>query len=318
MRTPTVDLEGTWWGWDPESIDVPPLLPELPWHDNTGLWRVEDREALRRWEGDFVTSRDGQVIDRVLVTGKVIVRHEDVVIKRSWLQGTVVNETKSETGAPLVIHCDMGHGEAGDFKRNGTKAAVHVYRSNLFGLTDGAQTTPARGPVVFQNNFVHDLRYATDPTVNSGGGHNDGFKTDSKFDVEVDVIGNTFWSWTINNMTEKETATRSSGPNWTDNGDPLTSTGNTARDGTPANGLQNAGVMIAPEPVTIRVKGNLFRGHTYYQLNVQTDGFVEVTDNLFAVDEHVPDRAVVSGWSNIDVWERNADYATGEVIPARN
>ena len=38
----------------------------------------------------------------------------------------------------------------------------------------------------------------------------------------------------------------------------------------------------------------------------------------FDVDEHVRDRALVSGWSNIDVWERNVDYATGELIPARS
>lgn len=320
LTEPAVPAEPAepWWGWDPESTETPPLLPELPWHHNTGLWRAEDRDALELHDGDFTTSEDGQVIDRKLITGDVFVQHEDVVIKRSWLHGTVVNETKSKTGAPRVIHCDMGHGEAGDFKENGTKGAVHVYRSNLYGLTDGVQTTPARGTVVFQNNFVHDLRYATDPSVNSGGGHNDGFKTDSKFDIDVSVIGNTFWSWTMNNMTEKETATRSSGPNWTDNGDPITSTGNMARDGQPENGLQNAGVMIAYQPVTIRVHGNLFRGHTYYQLNVRTDGYVEVKDNLFAEDEHVADRAIVAGWSNIDVWEGNVNYKTGEVIPARD
>jgi hypothetical protein len=296
-----------WWGWDPESTDLPPLLPEFPWHDNTGVWRAEDRDSLRLHDGDFTTTSDGQVIDLMNITGGMLIKHDNVTVKRSWVHGRIENVSKTPV---RVIHCDMGDGKAGDYKSNGTKGVVHVYRSNLFGLTDGVQTRPATGLFIFQDNFVHDLRYATDPTVASGGGHNDGFKGDTD-DVIARIKHNTFWSWTMNNMTEQETATRSSGPNWTENGGPLTSTGNMARDGKPENGLQNAAVMLADRPsLQAYIDSNLFRGHTYYHININ-GGSVEVTNNMFSLDENVAGRRIVAGGSEIKVWSGNTNYATG-------
>lgn len=308
----SVPVSEYWWGWNPESIDKPPLLPEWPWYDNTGLWRAEDREALRLHEGDFQTSTDGEVIDRINITGDLIVRNENVTVKRSWLHGGVQNETDSPV---RIIYCDIGDGRVGDYKSNGNKGVVHVFRSNLFGLTDAFQTTASSGSFVVQDNFVHDLRYATDPSVPSGGGHNDGVKAESKFPTTILIRHNTFWSWTMNNMTEQETATRSSGPNWTDNGDPLTSTGNTARDGKPENGLQNSGVMIAPNQPMLKayIDNNLFRGHVYFYVNVQ-GGYVEVTNNKFATDEQVADRAIIAGRKNISVWSKNTEYQSGEQL----
>jgi hypothetical protein len=307
-----VPVGDDWWGWNPESADEPPLLPELPWHTNTGLWRAEDRDTLTVHDGDFTTTSDGQVIDRLDITGKLYVNHENVVVKRSWLRDRIENSTDSPV---RVIHCDIGDGKVGNYTSNGAKGVVQIYRSNVFGVSDGVQTTPSRGAFVLQDSFLHDYRYASDPRTPGGNVHNDGFKADSKFETTISIKHNTFWSWTMNNMTEEETATRSSGPNWTDHGDPLSSTGNTARDGTPENGLQNSAVMIADQPVVkVYIDGNLFRGHTYAHINVQA-GYVEVTNNMFAEDEHVRGRPLVSGRESIAVWSNNTNYETGEQIP---
>ncbi|MFP5345477.1 MAG: hypothetical protein ACLGIA_00385 [Actinomycetes bacterium] len=300
-----------WWGWNAESIDEPPLLPDLPWHDNTGVWRAEDRELLQRHEGDFRTTSDGQVIDRVDITGKLLVVHRNVTVKRSWVHGRVVNSTPS---AVRIIHCDLGSGEAGDYTGNAVKGLAQIYRANIFGVSDGVQTTPSLGAFVLQDSFLHDFRYASDPRTPKGNVHNDGFKADSKLEHTVLIKHNTFWAWTINNITEQETATRSSGPNWTDDGGPLESTGNTARDGRPENGLQNSGVMVAGEAaVKVYIDGNLFRGHAYSYINAQ-GGYVEVTNNRFASDEHVRGRKLLGG--EVDVWSGNTDFRTGAELTA--
>jgi hypothetical protein len=83
------------------------------------------------------------------------------------------------------------------------------------------------------------------------------------------------------------------------------------------HGLTNAGIMVqsvnTPNPNMV-VDGNLFRGDAYTYLNIQ-NGYVQVTNNLFAQDENVAGRNIVSGRTNIDVWSGNRDYKTGALIP---
>lgn len=300
-----------WWGWDPNSTNIPPLLPVLPWHNNTGVWRAEDRAALTVYSGSFTTSSNNQVIDRMEITGDLNVNNTGVIVKRSWVHGRIVNNTSSPVTA---IHIDLGDGKAGDYMHNGTKGDIHIYRSNIYGVTDGVMTTPGHD-FVLQDNFIHDLRYAHDSGQPGGNTHNDGFQVNSTGVTGI-VKHNTFWLWSMNNMTEKETATRDSGPNWTDKGDPLTSTGYSGGDGTPENGLVNSGIMVGASTTynpTLKIDSNLFRGHVYYYLNIQ-NGYIEVTNNLFAQDEYVSGRSIVAGRANIDVWSNNKNYKTSALI----
>ena len=131
------------------------------------------------------------------------------MVKRSWLHGRVINSTDSPV---RIIYCDLGDGRVGDYSQNAIKGVAHVYHSNFFGVADGVQTTPSRGEFILQDNFLHDFRYSHAARTPKWNQHNDGFKADSKFEHSVVIRHNTFWSWTMNNMTEQETATRSSGP----------------------------------------------------------------------------------------------------------
>jgi hypothetical protein len=293
---------------------VPPLLPSLPWSNNTGLWRSEDRAALSTVNGDFTTTKDGQVVDLMHVTGNLIVNNINVVVKRSWVEGRIYNEVSSPV---RVIYCDLGKGNPGDVSGTaGTRGTVQVYRSDIFGTVDGIMSAPAQGHVVLQDSFIHDLNYAQDPNQPGGNTHNDGFQVNSS-NLTIEIRHNTFYMWSMNNYSAHDTATRASGPRWTDKGGPLSSVGDTSRVASGDHGLTNAGIMVqsvnTPNPNMV-VDGNLFRGDAYTYLNIQ-NGYVQVTNNLFAQDENVAGRNIVSGRTNIDVWSGNRDYKTGTLIP---
>jgi 3-phytase len=309
---PAPSSDGTWWGWNPSSTSVPPLLPTLPFHNNTGLFRAEDRAALVTHNGDFTTSAQNQVIDRKNITGKLIVKHSGVVIKRSWVHGTIENATAYPVRA---IHIDLGDGKAGNYKGNGAKGSIHLYRSNVFGVTDGVMTTPGKDTVM-QDNFVHDLRFASDSTQSSGKTHNDGFQVNTVGTAKAVIKHNTFFMWSMNNHSEKETATRSSGPNWTDGGSALASKGYSGGSGKPEDGLVNAGIMIGYKQtgLTATIDGNLFRGHTYYDLNIAA-GNITVTNNVLSTKENVAGRKDVAGRSNIKTWSNNKSLETGALLP---
>ncbi|MFP5347468.1 MAG: hypothetical protein ACLGIA_10620, partial [Actinomycetes bacterium] len=154
---------------------------------------------------------------------------------------------------------------------------------------------------------------ASDSGQPGGNTHNDGFQVNTT-GVKAVIKHNTFWMWGMDNYTGKQTATRSSGPNWTDKGSPQTSTG-LGGTGKPADGLINSAIMVGSGTAwnpDLLIEGNLFRGHTYADINVQ-NGNIRVINNIFSQSENVKGRGDIAGRANIKTFTGNRTL-TGAAI----
>ncbi|HJR73768.1 MAG TPA: DUF4082 domain-containing protein [Luteimonas sp.] len=78
----------------PVSATTPPLgdtrnCPPFPAFPTQACTGVPAGRALTTINGDFSTSRDGQVIDGLLITGALIVRHHNITVSNSRIKGYV-------------------------------------------------------------------------------------------------------------------------------------------------------------------------------------------------------------------------------------
>jgi len=322
LTTTTATAAEPWWGWNPDTWDDPPLLPALPYWNNTGLWRAEDRVGLTPY-GDFTTSRTNQLVDRAHIRGNLDVKHAGFKIKRSLIEGTVRNYT---TSPYTLIHCDHGRAGSTPGKGNACRGNGRVLRCNGFGFLDYMMTNPGGGDFLPQDNFIHDMRYQPDSGQSGGYSHNDHFQINST-GVRATLRHNTFLCWTIDNFSSgaREACTRDSGVHWRDtNGTALGVAGvNTSRSANVRHGLMTSGALMGSgstfNPISWVVDGNLWRGLAYsYIICGGPVGRFEIVNNLFAEDENVSGRKIVGGKrgrAEVDLWTNNRNYKTGALIP---
>ena len=138
-----------------------------PGPNNTG---VRPGTTLTTYTGPTTISTAGTVIDSKLITGCIVIRANNVVIKNSRLQskGCFFNilSDNGNTGLQLTdVEIDGQGNTSGDSAING--GGFTCLRCNLHGTIDGAK---AQSNVVFQDSYIHDL-------TNTADSHNDGIQS---------------------------------------------------------------------------------------------------------------------------------------------
>lgn len=138
-----------------------------PGLNNTG---VRPGTTLTSYTGPTTISTAGTVIDSKLITGCIVIKANNVVIKNSRLQsrGCFFNilSDNDNTGMQLTdVEIDGQGNSTGDSAING--GGFTCLRCNLHGTIDGAK---AQSNVVFQDSYIHDL-------VNTADSHNDGIQS---------------------------------------------------------------------------------------------------------------------------------------------
>ena len=154
-----------------EAPTTTTTVPAIVWPDATNTGYVGAGLTLSDLtpSGTITTTADGQVIDRVNVTGKIVVKHRNVTIRRSRVAsggyqidnsastGLVVEDTElvgTTTSAPAALSSSKNY---------------TLRRVNVHGSIDGLKAT---GYVRIEHTWIHDQRKTStshnDAIQNSG------------------------------------------------------------------------------------------------------------------------------------------------------
>jgi hypothetical protein len=157
-----------------------PLLPSYPNAANTG---VPEGVTLKKHSGDWTITEPGTVIDGYDVSGIILVRANNVVIKNTRISGVgwwSVNISPGLTGV-VVQDCDItGQGSSGRSNSMGIMGAARIFRNDIRGVENGI--APREGALV-QDNYIHDL-------AAPGAPHYDGIQI-SGGDGNITLLHNT-------------------------------------------------------------------------------------------------------------------------------
>lgn len=179
------DLADAWLAEHPVTTTAPATtttalpVPAWEWPDATNTGWAGAGLALSDLtaSGTITTTADGQVIDRKNVAGKIVVRHRDVVIKRSKVAANGYQIDNS--GHPGLRADGTGHTVIEDTELVGTGTSAPaalassknyiLRRVNVYGSIDGLKAT---GNVRIEQSWVHDQRKTStshnDAIQNSG------------------------------------------------------------------------------------------------------------------------------------------------------
>lgn len=169
------DLADAWLAQNPTTTTEPPTttttVPPVLWPDASTTGYVGAGLALSDLtaSGSITTTADGQVIDRVNVTGRITVKHRNVTIRRSRVAssgyqidntaatGLIVEDTEligTSTAAPAALASGKNY---------------TLRRVNVWGSIDGVKAT---GNVRIEHTWIHDQRRTStshnDAIQNSG------------------------------------------------------------------------------------------------------------------------------------------------------
>jgi hypothetical protein len=231
---------------------------------------------LRTVTGDYHTKEDGEVVDRLDITGRLYVDHDDVKVKC-----TRVRRLTTNNGTGLQMWLSTLGDPRGAHEGSALKWSDYTLRRvDIMGTTDGLK---AEGDVDVRDSYIHDMFRTADSSQPSGITHNDGVQIGRGSDMVFKH--NTFHSWSF---TDGERA----GANLLE-----PSFGDGA-------GYMTSALLIAADRGPVRnvlIQGNLMRGRTSKPVIVIERHGYEVTrlrilDNvmgrenrdfpkLFAVDE---------------------------------
>ncbi|MFK3651650.1 DUF4082 domain-containing protein [Lysobacter enzymogenes] len=146
----------------PASATTPPLgsarscapFPALPDRNCTG---VPAGRPLTTVDGDYSTSRDGQTIDGLLITGALIVRHHNVTVSNSRIKGYVDHRTHRNL---VLKDVDLGP-DACPASNNGGRRLIFgdngytLIRAHLHHNGDDLLSVGGGEPVLIQDSLIH-------------------------------------------------------------------------------------------------------------------------------------------------------------------
>lgn len=147
---------------DPSTL--PGAMQTTPNAANTG---VPPDTRLTRIVGDYHTNVYGEVVDRLDITGKLYIDHDNVKVKCTRVWGQTTNNA---TGLQMWLST------LGDPRgvRDGSALKWSDYtlrRVEIMGTFDGLK---AEGDVDVRDSYIHDLFRTEDDTQPNGVTHNDG------------------------------------------------------------------------------------------------------------------------------------------------
>jgi hypothetical protein len=255
------------------SDDLPDRLKTWPDAVTTG---VPAGTSLRTVAGDYHTKEDGEIVDRLDITGRLYVDHDDVKVKC-----TRVRRLTTNNGTGLQMWLSTLGDPRGAREGSALKWSHYTLRRvNIMGTTDGLK---AEGDVDVRDSYIHDMFRTADSSQPSGITHNDGVQIGRGSNMVFKH--NTFHAWSF-------TEGQSAGANLLES--PF-------GDGA---GYMTSAFLVAADrgPVgNVLIQGNLIRGRTSKPvIVVERDGYevtrLRILDNvmgsenrdfpqLFAVDE---------------------------------
>jgi hypothetical protein len=281
------DASSLWYGWDPTSWDEPPALGEYPDATMTG---IPPDTALTVISGDYMTTSPGQHVDALDISGRLIVAHPGVTVKRSRIRRGIVRgggyNGNNVDRSLRVWACEIGRMNASDVPSDKLTAVsvgfAQIKRSNIFGFLDGIHVTysapsdPTSTSLV-EDNFFHDLSWMADSGQTQGTSHNDHIQIDGARNGKYLIHHNTFFCWSFNVHTATESCTASNGPHWLESTRSLR-----YEDGRQTSGMlfnYNAGTNPIHDVI---VDDNRLIGHADFYVNVGQDAQgITITNNHF-------------------------------------
>ena len=152
--------------------------------------------VLRTHAGDLTTSRDGQSIANLHVTGIIRVRHADVTITNVKTRAIDVQADRVPRASATIRWSTIGDPAGRDDGHNAVgKGNYRVYRSEIFGAVDLLKVTT--GSIDVRESWIHGgYQWASDPGQNGGPAHVDFLQTTLKTDVSgITLLSNYFDAW---------------------------------------------------------------------------------------------------------------------------
>jgi hypothetical protein len=153
---------------DPCSADqLPGPLAEYPNARTTG---VPEDMPLRQINGDYRTTKNGQVISGVEITGQLFIAHDNVTVTCSRIWGPTINGQGNFKMWLSTLGDPNGVAEGSALRYSN----LTVRRVEILGTIDGIR---AENNVDVRDSWIHDLYRTTDSTQSSGMTHNDCIQT---------------------------------------------------------------------------------------------------------------------------------------------
>jgi hypothetical protein len=147
------------------TLSPPPPLNVYPTARTTG---PQTADTIVPWVGDFVTSHDFQLIDKINITGRLIVKHSGVILNNSMAQKGIENSgNKPFNGWNCRIGTPKGAAVGAGIKGSN----ITLRRCDVFGVIDALRSYDNWN---VEDCYLHDLYRCPDSTQTSGWTHNDG------------------------------------------------------------------------------------------------------------------------------------------------
>ncbi|HVL92255.1 MAG TPA: hypothetical protein VM264_02830, partial [Acidimicrobiales bacterium] len=173
---------------------------------------------LRRHEGNFVTTSDGQRIDGLEITGRLVVNHRNVTATNFKARGVSVASSTNRSASVALSWCSVGDRAGATDAYNGIGVGnFTVHRCEVFGTVDLVKLSHGYGELT--ESWLHDpVQWAVDSQQGGGPSHTDMFQTALVGNVSRLVIrDNRFDAWvfrqpdlagaTVDNLDAAYTAT---------------------------------------------------------------------------------------------------------------
>lgn len=169
----------------PPTVVVPPVVPPVVTPPTNTAWPKDvtanptgSKKPMTSVVGDLITQRDGEPIDAKNVTGKIIVKHNNVKITNFVTTG--VWKDPGKTG--LVMEDGKIDGQ------NIVEDAVRWsdYTARRVEITRTIDGFKGHGNVLIEDCWIHDLAFFTGAGSGAGGfSHNDGLQVSSGSNVVI-------------------------------------------------------------------------------------------------------------------------------------
>lgn len=156
---------------------TPPVQPPVVTPPVVGSWPKDStanptgpKKLMTAVAGDLITNTDGQIIDAKNISGKIIVKHNNVKITNFVTTG--VWKDSGKTGLIMEDGKIDGQNVVEDAVRWGDYTARRVE------VTRTTDAFKAQGNVLIEDCWIHDLNFQTGAGTGAGNfSHNDGAQT---------------------------------------------------------------------------------------------------------------------------------------------
>ncbi|HVM40270.1 MAG TPA: hypothetical protein VM618_05760 [Acidimicrobiia bacterium] len=271
----------------PESTD-PPSAPDVPFAGPRTVGHAADVPGVRepgrmtRHEGDFATSKDGQVVSNLEITGLLWIRHSDVVVDGVRVPAIDIDVENHPDASARIRWSTIGERRGRDETHNAVGTGnFSLYRSEVFGAVDLLKVT--RGYAVVRESWLHGgYEWKSDPGQGGGRAHVDFLQTALIADAStIRVIDSLFDVWVFRRPDTAADVWRDPKASWTATG--------------AVSLFQHRNEFSVKDAL---IRGNVFRGDVSSYFHLTHDGNgppptkVRIVDNVI----YRPDGGRKQGW----------------------